>query len=301
MKARFIMISKRFSHDSDRGTTILEFLIASAMGVALMGMSMSVFLVNRRVLKNDLERAAVQQNLRSSLDIIGINVRLAGENLPSSFPAIEVIDGGVGNDQLILRRNLRDEILKLCTALGSGSTDPLVFGTAGTTPGCVYGDQTTNYTSWNDHLADEGGEALGYIYDPTSQVGQFFTFDSVIDDPGNEYSLSLASGSWTNNYPVGLTSAYILEDWRFERNGDLLQLFEDGDSANPLNVIYGIESFEVQVTLQDGTTVSSFAATDDWTEVQTIDVTLTAQEGVLGKSKDRTVTAKFFPRNVLSN
>ncbi|MCB0354955.1 MAG: hypothetical protein KDD64_15585, partial [Bdellovibrionales bacterium] len=238
---------------------MVEFVVAAGLGTVLTTIMLSTFIGNREMVRYDLERTSVNQNLRSVLDIVGMNIRLAGENLPSTFPAIEVIDGASGApDQLILRRNLRDEILKVCADIPALSFNNLFFAVAGVIPGCTFDDQLQNYNSWNTYLTESGGEALGYIYDPTTRLGEFFSFNGVTNT-GVELNLVRSSpGGWQNGYTVGQAAAYVIEEWRFVLNGDVLELYENGDLSNPSRVSYGLSDFQVSVALAGGTTVTSF-------------------------------------------
>lgn len=292
---------KRFTQGSDRGFSLIELLVAVGLGLVISAIALTTFLSNRRLVRFDLERTAVNQNLKNAIDVIGINIRLAGENLSSAFPAIEIIDGGANSDELIIRRNLKDEILKLCTALNSGTNGDLFFGIPGTVPGCVFSDQATNFASWSAYRQEVGGIALGYIYNPVAQEGEFFWWQNEIDDGANVY-LELDTGeAWSNNYPVGQTAAYIIEEWRFALSGNTLTLEIDGDSANPQNVVPNVQSFFVQANMQDGSTETDFDLNDDWTQIETISVSISSSESVVGSEIQRTYQANFFPRNVLSN
>ena len=156
---------RRYTPSCDRGFTLVELLVANLLGVIVVGMTISVVLQNRDLYQHDITRTRLNQNLRSALDVIGINAREAGENLPAGFPAVEVIDGPP--DELILRRNLIDEVLKLCQPITAGSgPGPAYFSAVGSEPGCSYADQTANYDAWRQERLDRGGVVSAYIYDP---------------------------------------------------------------------------------------------------------------------------------------
>ena len=86
----------------------MELIVSAGIGLGLLAATAGVVMSNRGLFNVDMVRTKLNQNLRSSLDIVGMNVREAGENLPGAFPAVELIDGGAGPDHLILRRNLLD-------------------------------------------------------------------------------------------------------------------------------------------------------------------------------------------------
>ncbi len=145
---------------STRGFTIMELITALFLSMIVVALTLGVSLANKNVLGKDIARTRLAQNLRGSLDIIGTDVRVAGENLSGSFPAVEIENGASGApDVLIARRNLLDEVLPLCIALSSGSaaTD-IHFAIPGTVPGCSYAGQTTSFDAWSDFRVAEGGE-----------------------------------------------------------------------------------------------------------------------------------------------
>ncbi|RMG39430.1 MAG: hypothetical protein D6719_13380 [Candidatus Dadabacteria bacterium] len=282
--------------------TLIEMVVAMALGMLILGMAVSTTISNRELYETDSTRLKVNQNLRAALDFMGLNVREAGENLSASFTAIEIIDGQAGPDELIIRRNLKDEVLKLCVDLAAGSTvQDVLFATSGTTPGCIYSDNTHNYSVWRDYrLQSEAQEVKAYIYDASSGLGEFFTYDSESDN-GFELSIHRKDGSWANNYSSAATAIYILEEWRFRLNGDVLELIENSDFSAPQGIVYGIEDFQVSAIENDGTVKQAFGSNDDWTALKAIRVTLLGDASYRGNSIARSATAEFFPRNILSN
>jgi len=87
----------------------MELLVASFLGLIILALGAQSTLSLRRLYLHDIVRTRVNQDLRGSLDMIGVNIRQAGENFTMSFPAIQIVNGtGGAGDQLILRRNLLD-------------------------------------------------------------------------------------------------------------------------------------------------------------------------------------------------
>ena len=84
------MKSTRSTHSSDSGFSIAEFIVTSTLGLIILGICLSTFSTSRALVRYDMDRTSLNQNLRGALDILGMNVRLAGENLPGFFPAIVV-------------------------------------------------------------------------------------------------------------------------------------------------------------------------------------------------------------------
>jgi prepilin-type N-terminal cleavage/methylation domain-containing protein len=288
------------SLSSDSGFTLLELLVSSLLGLVVAAMIMASLLSHRDLYKKDIVRTRLNQNLRGPMDIIGTDIRLAGENLGSGFPAILVENGAGGEaDALVLRRNLVAEVAPVCVALTQGSTTGLTFATSGTTAGCIYSTQTTTYNSWRNYRIAQGGSVPAFIWNSAARVGEFFYYNGEIN-AGGTYSLTRV-GSWQHAYPVTTSAAYLLEEWRFEVAGDTLQLIRNQDNSDPVNVSFEISGFQIAVNMQDGTAKTSFAATDTWTAIQNVAVTLSTTASFAGNDVSRTLTSNFFPRNVLSN
>lgn len=291
-------------HACARGFTIIEMMVSTALGLLLLGMTVGTVIANRRLYFYDLGRTRLNQTLRSSLDIIGVNIREAGENLAATFSALEVVDGASGApDELVLRRNLLDEVLKLCTQLDLGSTEQQVYF-ANTTgePGCSYSDNLFNFGAWQTYRNDHDGEVQAFIFDSVGNVGEFFSYHDE-EDGGNELSLERNGGTWQNTYPVGSSSIYILEEWHFtlDANQQLLELVENDDDANRMQVAYGLSNFQIQLTFSDGTVSSTVPLTYSWVDLRSVEVTLSGSERELKQVINSSITSRFFPRNVLSN
>jgi type IV pilus assembly protein PilW len=297
---------KQYLLNSDSGFTVAELLVSSLIGLMIAGMTLSVSLSNRGLFQFDLARTKLNQNLRSSLDVIGLNIRQAGENLPLTFPAVEIVNGADGAaDELVLRRNLLDEILKVCQPVNAGSSDDIFFAIPGTTAGCVYSDQLQNQTAWQTYRLDNGGSVRAYVYDPSTGDGEFFDYDSETDT-GTSRLVSRGSGSWENDYSVGTSAVYLIEEWRFRVDAvnysdPMLQLIINGDENNPQNVIYGITNFQVTATMEDDSELEEFGSGSQWVDLKELSISITGEETSKGEVISRTVRGQFFPRNVLSN
>lgn len=294
-----IMKSRLSSHSSNRGFTLLELLVTTFFGLLISGLVAGSVLTNRHVLARDMVRTRLTQNLRGALDIIALDARIGGQSLGASFPAIEVADNGQ-RDTLTIRRGLIDEILPLCQAITAGSGGgKAFFAVPGTVQGCSYTGQTHNYSAWRTYRISQGGVVDAYIYDSAAKKGEFFKYTSE-SDSGTKYNIQ-RSGSWSNSYPIASTAIYILEEWEFSLNGEMLQLVQNKDTANPQNVSFSMDSFSVNVAMQDGSTTSSFTKDDPWTQIGGISVTLAGHDTFSKQNVNRSLTAMFFPRNILSN
>jgi len=287
----------------EQGFTIMELMVTSFLGLIVTGLLLTLTQTNRNVLGKDTIRTGLNQNLRGALDLMGADIRVGGENLPASFPAIEIVDGASGaTDRLKIRRNLLDEVLPLCTAITAGSSvNNIYFAIPGTVAGCVYSGHTHDYTAWRTYrLAQPSAQTLAYIYDSASKNGQFFTYTGEVST-GTAYYLTKSASTWTYNYPTASTSIYILEEWEYKMVGENLQVIVNRLTGTPYNVSFGLTNFQMRAKMQDNTIKTSFITSDNWTQIKALEVTLTGQDTFGGKVLSRTLVGDFVPRNILSH
>jgi hypothetical protein len=266
------------------------------------GLMLSSTLANKRAFNFDMKRVLLDQNLRSGMDILGADLRVGGENLPTSFPAFEIINGVAGAaDELVVRRNLIDEVLPVCTSIPTGSTALQVYFAVGgaTTAACTYSGQTYNYNSWRTYRTNNSGTVRAFIYDVAAKNGEFFNYTNE-GSTGTAYYILRNSGSWTFGYPALSSSVYILEEWRFKLVSGVLQIEVNGQPATPQNVVAGLSDFQVRALMNDATVKTTMTRIDDWSQMQALEVTLSGATTYQKKALTRTLTSRFFPRNILS-
>lgn len=281
-------------------------MVTSFLGLLMLALTLSATTSNRRLFKYDLTRTKINQNMRSALDIMGMDVRQAGENLFPTFPAIEIVNGAAGvPDELVVRRNLLDEVFNVCGAIaaGSGNANIIVADNGSAQAGCDKTSNLTSYNSWSaKRLADGGATHVikAYMYNRSTKLGEFFNYTGE-SSTSTQYKLTRGAGTWANAYPVGSSSLYVLEEWRYRVRENVLQIVTDQDTANPLNVVDGVQDFQVTALMQDGSTKTTFIPGDDWSKLKALRISVTGTETVQGEALTRTLSADFFPRNILSN
>lgn len=306
------MLRKRFIPSCNSGFTLLELLIAAAVAVLVVGSALALVISNRRIYELDRVRTDVNQNLRSGLDLVGNDVRLAGENLPPNLPAVEIINGtGSNPDTLILRRNVSTLPLTVCNNL-SGGTSVIQVADTGVNPiaGCQFVDENTNgihdpLEGWIQYRTDNGGQVQVYAYNAATQVGEFFTY---IGEPAGGTSIQRSAGMWQNTYTAGSPIViYTLEQRVYQVSNGILQAVVTGQNnvSQTLSLVRGISNFQATATMKTGattTTVSSLAGgpTYNWKNIVSINVVLSGAQTGQGTSIQRTLSAQFFPRNILS-
>ena len=266
-------------------------------------------LASRQILDRDMERVRLDQDLRTGLALLGIEVRQAGERLPEDFPAVEILDGPSGGpDTLIIRKNLLDHVLPICADIVQGTTtDEIRIAKDGANPpkGCppVPDDNSDgwpdNLEAWRAERAANGGTLLSYVYNPVAHDGEFFVYDG---DGGTTHFIHKAdTGAWAIDYEEDeQCRVYLLEERRYELSGDVLQFVVNGSTASPFLLLHDVIDFQVRGVLEGGTVVDSLSASDDWSALAGIDVSVTGSVIENGQMRTRTVTSTFFPRNVLS-
>jgi type IV pilus assembly protein PilW len=280
------------------------------LAVLIVGSALTVALSSRDVLTADERRTRLNQTLRGTLDLLGIDVRQAGERLPADFPAIEIVDGtGGAPDALVLRRNLLDEVLPLCETLTAGEVaDEVLVAVSGSSPpqGCAPvadddGDGwPDNIGTWRAHRIANAGQVNAYVYNPVAAVGEWFVFDG-----DGTTALQLHKGNadpWQATYEIDQQGrVYMLEQRTYELAGGVLQFTRDTDTGNPVHVNANLVDFQVRAVMTDGSIQDGLGPTDDWTDLRSIEVTVEARTDGGDGEMTRALTARFFPRNILSN
>ncbi len=294
---------------SNSGFTLLELTVAIAVTTTILGIALSITLAARRVVTTDERRVRINQTLRSSMDLLGIDLRGAGERLPEDFPAIEVVNGEDGApDTLILRRNMLDEVLPLCGELVEGTTDEEVQVAddgADPPPGCEPlpdedGDGwPDNIGIWRDYRDANGGAVPVYVYNPVGDYGEWFSLDG--DGETNSWLHKGNDDPWLQTYEVDQQGRiYMLEQRTYRLNDGLLQFTLNTDTATPVNVSANLLDFQVRVIV-DGAAQDELQPEQNWADLEALEIALTVRNEAGGEPMTRSLTTRFFPRNILSH
>lgn len=301
---------KPFTRGSADGFSMLELMVAMAVAGLLLSAAVSATYSSRRSFTADQNRTRINQNLRSALALLGNEIRQSGERLPSDFPVLEIVDGTSGApDRLIVRRNLLDQVLPVCQDLVAGSLDnELAIADSGMTPpqGCVPlpdGDTNgwpDNVDPWRTFRSDRGGATPAYVYNPVSRFGEWFVYDQ---DGATAVDLGKGnSDTWVYDYPLTeQCRVYALEQRAYELDTGVLRFFLDAGAGAAINVAAEITDFQARAILADGSIVDDFDSSADWTSLLAVEITLTGEATFDGRTLSRSVTSRYFPRNVLSN
>jgi len=288
--------------NNQHGFFLLELLVASTIMLLVIGMFGATANFQKRTYLDGATRSRISQNLRGTLDIIGTDIRIGGENLTQNFPAFLLTSGAI-TDSLTVRRSILDEALPICVSLTAGSpaTGITVSSSAVGTPGCTVSGNQVAFDRWKQYRLDKGGSVFAYLYNITTKQGEFFTYSAdsatgallTISRPGP------ASG-WLYSYTAGTSVIYMLESWQYQVTGDELQVIQNDQVASPLTVMFGVKDFEISAIMQDGSTLTSMTTATDWTDLKYFEVELKGEETSVQRAIEKTVVSRFFPRNILS-
>ncbi|WP_243093712.1 PilW family protein [Thermus thalpophilus] len=296
-----------------KGFTLVELLVALAMGGILLGLLLATALSNRRLYTLDQYRTAANQNLRAALDLIVADARQAGERLPGDLPAILVRNG----NELILRRNLMDQVLALCDTNGiNGNQDniPVAIKNENRLPAgyediCRFRDSNNNgyddrIDAWRAYRCASDGEpscqtgnrrevVRAYIYNPTSGQGEWFDYDAE-DNSGVKIHKG-NSDRWQKSYGLG-TRIYLLEERRYYLEDGKILLAENGAQTGK-GVVANVTTLSVKARVGN-TWYTNFPANNlNWRQLQEIEVKVGVKIGTL----TRELQTKILPRNILSD
>jgi type IV pilus assembly protein PilW len=272
--------------------------------------TLAVTLSTRGSYDADRTRTGVNQNLRAALDRIGVEIRQAGERLPSDVPAIEITDGAGGApDTLILRRNLVDEVLPLCGSLDAGATDATVpIADPGASPraGCAPVDDVDgdgfpdNVGAWRAFRDARGGGAWAWLYNPVLGTGEWLLYDADGADPSE---IGRGDGqAWALDHADDQACRlYLLEQRTYSLSPDsLLEFTIDADTADPIHLSGHVLDFQARAVLDDGTVLDALDGSTPWTSLRAIEIVVVGRDQTAGRNIERSLAARFLPRNVLS-
>ncbi|ANM30735.1 hypothetical protein ABI59_15830 [Acidobacteria bacterium Mor1] len=295
-------------NSSSSGFSLVELLVAMVILLLIMAAGLTISMSSRTTLRSDQNRTTLNQNLRSGMDLVGIDIRQAGERLPADVPALEIRDGASGAaDTLVVRRNLADDVLPVCVDIASGSStaEVTIALTTGTIPAGCDPVADTNTDGWADNLGNwraeriaAGGTMTAYIYNPTTRLGEFFEFDG--EDAAAYHLDRSSSGTWTNDYLASDSArVYVMEEREFSLSGGILEMDING-SGSPFSLVDDVVDFQLRAIFQDGTIQTALAAADDWSNLEAIEVNLSGRSTFMDRTMDRALSSRYFPRNVLS-
>lgn len=238
-----VMIHTASKTRSIKGFTLLELIVAAAVSLTVLGVSLGMVTEMRRWMLGDRTRIVANDNLRIASDLIGQDIKQAGERLESDalLPGISIIPGASATDPstLTLQRKLLAETLPVCQNIVAGTTTIDVSVVTGSAiSNCLYSyaapvtgeltalttlKPTNNLRAWRTFRCTQNGSAAAttsdpcttttssatawaYIYDPLNKRGEFFQYS--LEESGNCAHTSLPSRTCQRIKRVGSTWTY---------------------------------------------------------------------------------------------
>ncbi|WP_084473948.1 PilW family protein [Deinococcus pimensis] len=311
--------SRRSSASSSDGFTLTETLVALAVGAVVLGAAFGVGMGTRDTVFADQSRGANEQNLRSTLEYVGLELRDAGHLMSKPAASVEVIDGRTGSrdtDTLILRRSLVDAPAKLCGNITAGWERYVTLGVRGDPQDLPLDCVTTgdNDGSGYDDLIDlwrnyrltngvpRGGDARTLqilIYEPSTGNSDTLTyFDEEKAAPTDRWvGITTRAGARFQYYPRfnnPITVSVVEERRFFLQNGDLVMTLNGGPAQT---VAAGVESFDAAALLTDGTVMNGFRMTSrNSGALEGVRITVRATAKLKGRSSTGVMSNTFTPR-----
>ncbi len=318
-------LADKVSGSENRGLSLVELLVGAVVATGVLGIALSGAMFNRQLFLKDLDRTEVNDRLRSALDLVGADLKQVGERLNQrdpNFPVLSISKDQDGNSIITIRRNLDLPVLRVCNPSGikDGSSENSVMvyrkgGGPNVPLGCQEPEGLENnewppdLEAWINYRKNNGGKIRAFIYN--GQEGEFFTYDR---EDQSQFKIHRESGKWTYEYPNSNSYISLIEERQYRlSDANIIQLTTNAEKT--ANLVGGISSFEATVIMTDPDNqdslifADSFAFNDDWTAINSIQVTLESvgSDSELNSRKSKAdnpeglrLTRQFFPRNILS-
>jgi hypothetical protein len=174
-------LSALVRHRKIGGLTLLELTVASVVALTVLSVAIGLMVEQRRQFLGDRTRAGVNDNLRISADLIGIDIKQAGERLESDteLPGLSIIPGTptTAPDRLVLQRQLLTEKLPVCQNIIAGTGNRTIDVSVMTSPNvanCVY--------SYTAPSPSEPSVSLSTLQ-PTENLRSWRSYRCSLDSP----------------------------------------------------------------------------------------------------------------------
>lgn len=315
--------SRRSSLRSTRpGFSLIELVLTMVVMGMVAAMLTPLLLTARRMVLADQTRTQANQSLRTSSDLIGADVRIAGERFPRGgafqLPPIQIVTGDSA-DELLLRRNLWEGTFPVCAPL-SGGTSPTVVQVVQddawltTPPGEDYPEcgQPTGTDNWPVSLSQvrslaaqigtgQDSVMYGFLFDPAATRGEFIRFRVESDANTSGAITRVNTGPLAFDYPLeNRPRIYVMEERRYRTRDGILELVINADTANSLRVAADVTAFRARFILADGSEGAAVATGSTWRDIRAMQIAVGTQVHEGRQVVNRELVSRFFPRNALS-
>jgi hypothetical protein len=181
---KLVSLQSKTKTQTTGGFTLLELVVASAVALTILGVSLGVLSQQRQIVLGDRTRASANDGLRLASDLIGQDIKQAGERLDSDIfqPGISIIPGAnaAAPKTLVLQRQLLTEKLPVCQTITQGSSNASVD--ISVVNGSAINNCKYSYT------VPTGGEVVGsplVALKPTDNLRSLRTYRCTLDGPAS--------------------------------------------------------------------------------------------------------------------
>jgi Tfp pilus assembly protein PilW len=201
-------------HASARGFTMMELMAGMAMTLIVGGLALQAITATQKDFAADQENIENGQKLSSVLDVIGRDVKQAGEEISeANFPVVQVISDGTKGSRLVLYRALVAP-LPLCAAIPASTATTSVAVSSNvpaiTTVNLTCQSEAPPTTSSTMSDCDPFSLKLRDWCEKRRSNGSTASLPAVIhDQSGNLYSFSYNSENTDYNSSTKLTNNAI--------------------------------------------------------------------------------------------
>jgi Tfp pilus assembly protein PilW len=320
---------------SNKGFTLAELIVGMIITTITLGLAFAAFESASKSYSNDKVRVDTGQSLTAVLDLIGTDIKQAGEQIGnSSFPTVKIVSG----NQITLRKALTDA-LPLCqpvlttnALLTTATTTANILISDGSIPtataaGCSTVTPPALPTSVSDWQTERNGGTGRVALVKTNGQTHVLDYTTEVQDGGyttnKKYSLTLInnntaaeSTATVADYASG-DSVYLIEErtYRYDAANRELKLRVNGGSEQTL--ISGLKSFSISAnvtqtnnTVASGITTLPTTTNANWKKIVGVNVSLEVNPpstcpspptNINGcRPEDFRTSGTFYPRNVMS-
>lgn len=215
---------------NQRGSTLLELLVASFIGLIVVGSAFEIYLTQHEhwIIQDEVTDA--QQSARAAIKMLAGHIRMAGYGLPAGMDPIISVNSDP--DTLVTI----NQPAGLCEA---ALTQPMAQ------PSSIL--QCTGYD-----VSCFAADLWAYIYDPGADTGEFFQVQQV-----QEGSSQIQPPALSRSYPQG-SNVFLVEEYRFfiDRSDTLHPtLMVQTIGGQPEPYADNIEDLQFRYVMQNGDTL----------------------------------------------
>ncbi len=251
------------------------------MGFVILGFAFSGFLSMRQSFVGDTGVADVNQRLKTIFASIAPDMIQVGEGLTDTdLPLLEITQRTIPNtnpvektSDITIRRTLLPQTLTSCTAITAlSTTKPLVVDESSTNSLCKRNDNENPKDGWPDTLKlwnqkrnNDPGTIKAYIYDRSTNRGEFFDYKgeiikkadgTTITNPNTTtkivetVNLDTNDHTWTNNYPEG-SIIYLMDKRQYQVDLDQkkLKLIVNDQVEDTFELTENLDKLDITATL----------------------------------------------------